>query len=207
MSKQFLAIIAAIVLVFAGIAVFSGKDEAKVVSSATPTSHVKGAGTEDVTLLEYADFECQFCLQYYPTLKQVVAEYGDKIKFQFRHYPLTSIHQNAFAAARAAEAAGMQGKFFEMHDLLYEDRSWVGSSTPTAVFESFAERLELDTAKYKQDFASTSVNNIINADLAAGQKLDVTGTPTYFLNGKKVTINNTLDDFKKVIDAEIAKSN
>ncbi|MDB5175728.1 MAG: DSBA-like thioredoxin protein [Candidatus Saccharibacteria bacterium] len=207
MSKQFWAVIAVLIIAFAGVAVVSNKKDATTSSSgsAQPTSHVEGAGNKKVTLVEYGDFECPYCYQYHPTVKQVVASYGDDITFQFRNYPLTSLHQNAFAAARAAEAASLQGKFWDMHDLLYEDRSWVGNTSPAAVFDQFATELKLNVTKFKQDYSSDKVNDTVNADLAAGQKLDINGTPTFFINGKKVEIANSVDSFKKVIDAEIAK--
>lgn len=212
MSKQFWAVIAAIVLILVGVTVVSNHNKPKTSSgSGTTTNHVEGKGTTGVTLVEYGDYECPYCQAYYSTVKQVVASYGDQIRFQFVNFPLTSIHQNAFAGARAAEAAGMQGKYWEMHDLLYENNDpngstgWVASNAPSTYFEQFAKQLGLNVAKFKTDMASSAVNDAINADMKKGTDLGIDGTPTFYVDGKKVTINNTTDDFKKVLDAEIAK--
>lgn len=209
MSKQFLGVIAAIILIFIGIAIFSGdksSDKSPSSGKGTPTNHVVGKGTTGVTLVEYGDFQCPFCGAYYPVLKQVKAEFGDQIKFQFRHFPLQSIHRNAFAGSRAAEAAGLQGKFWEMHDLLYENQTaWSESSSTNTIFEAYAKQIGLNVDQFKQDFTSDKVNASINADMAAGNKLNITGTPTFFIDGKKVDIGQSVADFEKVIKAEIAK--
>jgi protein-disulfide isomerase len=215
MSKQFLGVIAAIIVVFVGVAVFSGNKSNSNSSSSskgTPTNHVIGKGSTGVTLVEYGDYQCPFCGQYYPILKQVQAEFNDQIKFQFRNFPLQSLHRNAFAGARAAEAADSQGKYWEMHDLLYQNQDpagasgWVASSSPlNDYFVGFAKQLNLNVDKFKSDYASDKVNGAINADMAAGNKLGITGTPTFYIDGKKVEISQSLSEFEKVIKAEIAK--
>ena len=210
MSKGFWAIIAAVVLIFLGIVVFGGKDKASAPTAkgSSLSQHVQGAGTTGVTLMEYGDFQCPYCEQYYPTVQQVVSEYGDKIKFQFRHFPLVQLHKNAFAASRAAEAAGKQNKFWEMYDKLYDANNhsvWSESSDAVPYFEQYAKDLGLNITKYKADFASSAVNDTINADMAEGTKLGITGTPTFYINGKQTQIANSVEAFKKVIDAEIAK--
>ncbi len=211
MSKSFWAVIAAIVLIFVGIYVFTGNKDSKSSktsnsSSASVSNHTVGKGTTGVTLVEYGDFQCPYCGQYYPILKQVQTKYNDQITFQFRHFPLTSVHQNAFAASRAAEAAGLQGKFWEMYDQLYPNQqAWSATSDPSSYFENYARIIGLDVAKFKKDYASTVVNDTINADMAAGTKLGITGTPTFYLNGKKIDVTQSVDDFSKQIDAAIAK--
>src|SRR5689334_22232262 len=118
MNKSFWAIIAVIVVIFGGIVVFHKKDATPTNSSnVKPTNHIEGNATSGVSLVEYGDYQCPFCGQYYPLVKQVVEKYKTQIRFQFRNLPLYQVHQNAFAAARAAEAADKQGKFWEMHDL------------------------------------------------------------------------------------------
>lgn len=213
MSKQFLAVIAAVVILFAGLAFFTNKSDktnnAKSTSS-TLTEHKKGAGTTGVTLVEYADYECPYCEQYYPTVKQVVDSYGDKITYQFRNFPLTNAHPNAFAAARAAEAAGLQGddKFWAMHDALYDPsnwQNWTVSQNPNTFFNQYAEKIGLNVATFKTDFASQKVNDLVNGDLNQAYKLNLQGTPSFFVDGKQVDIANNPDAFKKVIDAEIKK--
>ncbi len=210
MSKQFWGVIVVVILIFVGIFALSGNKSSdssgKSGSSGKPTQHVEGLGKSGVTLVEYGDYECPFCGEYFPTVKQVQTEFNDQIFFQFRNFPLVSIHQNAFAAARAAEAAGLQNKFWEMHDALYEEQQqWSGASDPTTDFNQYATALGLNLAKFKTDYASSQVNDLINADTAAGTKLKIQGTPTFFLDGKQVQVGNTAAAFETLIKAEIAK--
>lgn len=171
------------------------------------SSHTQGEGNKGVTLTEYGDFECPACGQYYPILKELKNKFGDDLKFQFRHFPLVQIHPNAMAAHKAAEAAGKQGKFFEMHDKIYEQQQvWSGQPSVGPLFESFATELGLNMEQYKKDVASAEVNSIINADTRAGQEAGVSSTPTFVLNGQKIEKNpRDLDEFVKLIEEEIAK--
>ena len=213
MSKQFWAVIVVIVLVLIGVFAFTGnKSGTSNTSGTSPTQHVEGQGKANVTLIEYGDYECPFCGQYYPTVKQIEQQYDSLIHFQFRNFPLTSVHPNAFAGARAAEAANLQGKFWQMHDTLYENQDpsgksgWVASSDPlNQYFVTFAQQLGLNVTQFKSDFASDKVNAIVNADLGEANKLGLTGTPTFYLDGKQVQISNTVADFQKVLNAEIKK--
>jgi protein-disulfide isomerase len=209
MSKQFLGVIVAVILVFVGIFAFSNnnpKTSSSKSSAGTLTQHVEGKGSTGVTLVEYGDYECPFCGEYYPTVKQIQSEFNDQIKFQFRNFPLVSIHQNAFAGARAAEAAALQNKFWEMHDALYQDQTqWSGASDPTPFFNQYAQQLGLNLTQFKTDYASSKVNNLINADLAEGNKLGIQGTPSFFLDGKQVQVANNVSNFETLIKAEIAK--
>ena len=212
MSKQFLAILAAIILIFAGIVIVSGKKDAKnnggKSSGSQLSQHYTGNLKSNVTLTEYGDFQCPYCEQYEQTVEQVRQAYNDTVRFQFRNFPLTNLHQNAFAAARAAEAAGLQNKYWEMHDALYQPSNWqvwTQSTTPSTQFNQIAQQIGLNVDKFKTDFASDNVNSTINADMAEGGKLGITGTPTFFLDGKQVQIPNDLASFKKVIDAELGK--
>lgn len=207
MGNRFFVILAIIVLAFVGLFLVSKKDSAKDSGNATTTSnHVQGAGTSGVTLLEYGDFQCPACGSYYPILKQVKAKYGDQITFQFRNFPIVSIHPNAMSAHRAAEAAHKQGKFFEMHDMLYErQQQWTTSQGVSAIFESYATELGLNLEQYKQDLASADIQGIISADIKAGQEANVTATPGFVLDGKKLEDNpRDLDGFSQLIDAAIA---
>ena len=210
MSKQFLGIIVLIIAIFVGIVMFTGgKTDApgKKSSTKTLTQHVQGQGQAKVTLVEYGDYQCPYCGQYYPLVKQVQQQFDKEIYFQFRNYPLTNAHPNAFAAARAAEAAALQNKFWEMHDLLYEgQQQWSQMSDAVPAFEQYAQQLNLNIAQFKTDFASRTVNDLINADFAEGTKLGITGTPTFFLDGKKLDPSpQDAAAFEKVIKAEIAK--
>lgn len=207
MDKRFLAVIGAIIIIFIGFLVVRGNDKAEAPeTSAKPSNHTKGEGASGVTLVEYGDFQCPACRQYEPLVAEITEKYSDEITFQFRNFPLTSIHPNAFAASRAAEAAGKQGKFWEMHDKLYAGQDdWKGATSPNKIFGTYASQLELNIEKYEADFKSTAVNDTINADLAAGGKLDITGTPGFVLDGKLIKNPTSIEDFSKLIDDAIAK--
>lgn len=213
MSKQFWAVIAGIVIVLVGIFLLTG-DKADNKNSnggntKAATNHVIGKGSTGVKLVEYGDYQCPYCQTYHTVVKQVVEEYKDQITFQFVHFPLPNLHQNAFAAARAAEAAGKQNKFWEMHDQIYENADpngatgWVAASAPTTFFNQFAKNIGLDLKKFQADSASSAANDAINADMSKGNKAGVEATPTFFLDGKKVTIEGTPEAFKKAIDEAI----
>lgn len=204
MDKRFLAVIGAIIIIFVGFLVFRNDDASAPQSKGKPTNHVKGEGA--VTLVEYGDFQCPACGQYYPIIEQVADKYASEVTFQFRHNPLVSIHPNAFAGSRAAEAASKQGKFWEMYDKLFANQQdWSSSSNPTSLFETYAKQIGLNIDQFNQDFKSSSVNNAINADLAQGKKIGVKATPTFVLNGKVIeNPQPTVESFSEVLDKAIA---
>lgn len=232
MDRRFLGILAAIVVVFVVIfAVTQNSSNGSGGSSSNnqPTNHVEGKGTTGVKLIEYGDYECPVCGSYYQSVKQVASQYSNQIYFQFRNLPLSQIHPNAFAGARAAEAAGFQGKYWQMHDALYENQDpagstgWVASKDPLDnYFVKFAQDIGIkDINKFKQDYSSDQANNAINADLNAFSRTgQAMATPTFFLDGKALdnaklgVVNSqgtgldttkTVANFAKLIDAEIAK--
>lgn len=213
MTKQFWALIAVVVVVLVGVFAFTGNKSNTSGGSgqAKLSEHITGKGQKGVTLIEYGDFQCPACEGYEPTVEQVRSKYDNDIHFQFRNFPLTNLHPNAFAAARAAEAASLQGKFWEMHDALYAQsnwQQWTQSTSASDFFNRLAAQLGLDVNKFKQDYASDAVNGTINADMNEGNKLDITGTPTFFLDGKKLdSVQPSIDAFSKLLDAEIAKKN
>ena len=211
MNKRFLLVLALCVLGL-GTIFFLTKDKASAPNgkdnNSKVSNHVFGKGKSGVTLFEYGDFQCPACASYFPMVKQIEARYENQITCEFRNSPLP-IHKNAFAAHRAAEAADMQGKFWDMHDLLYENQnSWSESSGAYSIFESFAKSLGLDLVKFKSDFASAEVNDIINADKKAGEALGADSTPTFILDGKKIEpLPSSLEEFAKLIDDAIAAKN
>ena len=204
MKKAFIIILLVVVAISGGALLKKDNKAAPV----QPTSHTFGDGKSGVVLKEYGDFQCPGCGAFFPILKQVKEKYKEQITFQFINFPLSQIHPNAQAAHRAAHAAGNQGKFWEMHDQLYENQNtWKDSINTTRDFEAYATQLGLDIPKFKIDFASSETNSIIQADIRTGQDLKVTGTPTFFLDGKQIEDNNTIASvelFSKVIDAAIA---
>lgn len=202
MNNRFLLILAAIIVVLGGIFFFTREDESATNTAATPSNHVYGKADSTVTLVEYGDFECPACAAYFPIVQQVKANYEDKIAFQFRHFPLVQIHPNAMIAARAAEAAGKQDKFWEMHDLLYQQQStWAKSQNASAIFEDYATQLGLNVDQFKADVAAQATLDTINADVREGQAAGVSATPTFVLNGKKLEgLQPTYESISKAID-------
>lgn len=210
MTKSFWGILAAIVIIFGGIFFATQHNNSKsssTSSSVSATNHVEGGGSTGVKLVEYGDYECPYCEEYYPAVKQAVADESSKITFQFRNYPLTSIHPNAFNGARAAEAAGLMGKFWEMHDMLYDSGNWQQWSTasdPTPYFNQYAKELGLNLTTFEADFASSKVNDMIQADMNAGNNLNIQGTPTFYLDGKQINVAPQASAFEKLINQAIA---
>lgn len=220
-----MGILGAIVIIFVvifAITQSSGNGGSGGNSSTQPTSHIEGQGKSGVKLVEYGDYECPVCYEYFQPLKQVFSQFQSQIYFQFRNLPLTQIHPNSFAGARAAEAAGLQGKYWQMHDQLYQNQDpsgatgWVASHDPlNNYFVKFAQAAGIkDINKFKQDYSSEQVNNKINADLNAyaktGQQM---ATPAFFLDGQYVDNSKLVDGngqpsvakFANLINAEIAK--
>lgn len=206
--KKFLIIVAIAIVVIAGGSLLKKDSKSGSSVAASPTNHTFGNGSTGVVVKEYADFQCPGCGAFFPILKEVKDKYKDKITFQFVHFPLSQLHQNALSAHRAAESAGNQGKFWEMHDLLYSNqKTWETSTFISRDLEVYAQQLGLDMAVYKVDFASSITNSIIQADIKTGQALKVTGTPTFFIDGKQVEDNNSVasvEKFSAAIDAAIA---
>ncbi len=213
MDRRFLIIMGVIIIAFLGIFFFgNSRDDASTNdTTGTVSNHSVGNNAKNVELLVYGDFECPACGQFFAIEKQVLDTYKDDIKFTFRHFPIDTIHPNARAAARAAEAAGAQGKFFEMHDLLYQTQSqWSSQVTtnPQSIFEDYAKQLGLNIDTFKTDYAAESTNSTINADKNEGNSKGVSGTPTYYINGQKVDNSQltTVEGFTKVIQDSINSS-
>ena len=150
-------------------------------------AHAKGAENAVVTIEEFADFECPPCARLHSEIRKMKEEYGDRVRFVFRHYPLDS-HQHAAGAAKAAEAAGMQGKFLEMHNVLFERQDeWSSAQNTPQLFVDYARSLALDTERFQRDMNSEQVNNRVTADRKRGESADIEGTPSLFINGTEVS--------------------
>ncbi len=170
--------------------------------------YTKGSETAAVTLEEFSDFECPACGGLEPGLRRVVNEYGGRAKLVFRHFPL-SMPKYAFLAARAAEAAGQQGKFWEMHNTLYDNqKEWSDSMEPRVQFASYATRLGLDVQRFKADMERQDLADRIKADYARGMSLNVKGTPTVFLNGRELVPGKlvTEEDLRREINAALGSA-
>lgn len=201
--NRFTVLMALLVVGFGTIIYFNRQDapEAGEVSS-----YITGEGTSGVTLIEYADFQCPACGQYFPVVDSVKEIYGDEISFQFRHFPLIGSFPNSMSAHRAAEAAGLQGQFFEMHDLIFENQqSWSQADNPAQIFEGYAAQLELDMDQYRTDVGSSEVLATINADRERADEKDVTGTPTFFINEELIENPQDATEFFAVIDEYIER--
>jgi protein-disulfide isomerase len=183
-------------------------------SSSQPTLSVNTVASSDQTkgnkeakliLIEYSDFQCPACGRYYFLLKQLNQEYGDQIQFVYRHFPLKRIHLYAQLAAQATEAAGKQGKFWEMHDLIFENqKEWSEQKNAKKTLIEYAKSLNLDVDKFKSDLGSKEVKNKVQADYQSGVKAGVDSTPTLFLNGKKLPNPKSYSELKNIIQQAIS---
>lgn len=168
---------------------------------------VKWDKSKKHVLVEFSDLQCPACQGFHMYMKSAIEtdkSIIDNITFVYKHYPLLMAHPFANEAAYAAEAAGKQGKFFEMVDLMFENQaSWSSESSPQQTFRSFAEQLKLDLEKYDADLASDEVKKSVAADVQLGNEVGVNATPTFFLDGVKVQVAS-YDEFKTLLQ-ETAK--
>ena len=173
-------------------------DASKAMSETTTAigDQVYGDKSSKVVLIEYGDFQCPGCGGAFPQLKTIKETYKDKIAFIFRNFPLTTIHPNALAASTAAEAAGLQGKFWEMHDKLYENQNaWssIDASKRTDAFVGYAQDIGLDIERFKTDLSDPKISAKISRDRAFGNKLKVDSTPTLYLGNERLSSQETTD--------------
>ena len=160
--------------------------------------------TQAITMVEYGDLQCPACKAYHPLVLDVLKAYPEQLKLVFKNYPLTTVHRNAMAAAIAAEAAGKQGKYFEFVDMVYEKQlDWSELDDPQGKFEEYVKALGLSVEQFKKDQQDKAITTLINDERNEGIQNGVTGTPSFFINGKKIENPANLDAFKKVIDAEL----
>ncbi len=154
-----------------------------------------GSDTAKVSIVEFGDFECPFCRQSFVILKDLLAKYGNKIRFQFRDFPNTSIHPRAMASALAARCANEQGRFWEYHDLLYINQERLLDED----LATYATQIGLDRAAFDECFATQRYAADVRADAADGEALGVEGTPTWFINGRRVEGVIPFDVFEKIV--------
>jgi protein-disulfide isomerase len=208
MNKTLIWIVAIVVLLLGGMsAVRLAKKDTKVESTelSVPVGegdHKKGEGK--VVLVEYSDFQCPACATYEPALKQLFTDLPGQFTLVYRHFPLRQSHLNAQLAAQASEAANLQGKFWEMHDVLFaKQNEWAPVSNPTPLFISYAGSIGLDTEKFTDDIGSDVVKAKVNTDFVGGQQARVNSTPTFFLDGKKLSNPRNYEEFRSVIEAAV----
>jgi protein-disulfide isomerase len=165
-------------------------------------AHARGPADAAVTLEEFADFQCAACAKLYPLLKSIESEYGNRVRVVFREFPLQQ-HRHAIMAGKAAEAAGLQGKFWEMHDLLYENgTAWSNAGDVRPIFEGYARQLGLDIEQFKRDQTSMIVETRISKDYLRGRSLRVKGTPALYLNGTEIPYSQmrTIEGLRTVVN-------
>jgi len=204
--KDIIIVIGIIGIVVAGLVFFSAPgtersaQTASLIDLSPEKEWTKGNPNAKVTLVEYSDFQCPACGAYYPIIKQLMSEFGDRITFIYRHFPLQQ-HESANLAARTAEAAGAQGKFWEMHDMIFENQlKWsILPFTAGIIFDGYAKSLGLDVSQFKKDRDSKDVKDRVESDYQSGIKASVNHTPTFFVNQKQILNPRSYDEFKNII--------
>jgi protein-disulfide isomerase len=179
----------------------STPDPATEVQGAEPP-HVRGNPNAPVTLEEFGDFQCGACGSYHPELKKIETEYGERLKVVFRELPLVTMHQHALLAAQAAEAAGLQGKFWELHDKLYENQAtWTEAKDLVPVFVDYAKQIGLNPDQFMKDLNGEKVAVRIFQDGKRAHSFGLKGTPSFFINGKEAKDDNWKPEgVRKMID-------
>lgn len=165
------------------------------------TGPSKGGDNAVVTIVEFSDFQCHFCGKAEPTVQQVLKEYGDKVRFVYRDYPLPN-HPEAAKAAEAAHCAGKQGKYWELHGLLFANQAALGMDA----VKGYAQSLGLNSEEFASCVESGEMAPVVVASLQEGEKAGVNGTPAFFVNGRILSGAQPFERFKEVIDHELANA-
>lgn len=197
-----------LIIILAVASIFIGDSSPGVTGSAisdglADDDAIKGNANAPVTIVEFSDFECPFCAKFYrETLGQIEEEYIEtgKVKFVYRDFPL-GFHANAQKAAEAAECAGEQNKYWEMHDMLFEDGVVGGVST----FKRYAKEIGLNTNKFDECLDSGQMASEVRNDMKDGSAEGISGTPAFIINGQLLVGAQPFSKFKQVIDSELAK--
>lgn len=174
---------------------------AKLAVPVSNTDHVRGNRNAPLTLLEYGDYECPYCREAFPVVKRIEKRLGKELLFVFRNFPMSQVHPRALPAALAAEAAGAQEKFWEMHDLLYEHQE---ALSDTDLFR-YARSLKLDIKRFGEDMESPQIQNRIRADFLGGARSGVNGTPTFFINGIRHDGDYDFGSLEAALEEQLAK--
>ncbi len=159
--------------------------------------HSRGPASAPVTLVEYGDYQCPYCGQAYPIVQKLLARMGSTVRFVFRNFPLQEIHPNAQMAAEAAEAAGAQGKFWEMHDRLYEHQKELKQEN----LIRHAGAIGLDVTRFREELAEGTYDKRVRDDFLSGVRSGVNGTPTFFINGARHDGDWDLESLSAAIEA------
>ncbi len=179
---------------------------AKAPAGATPANFL-GSENSPVVVEEFADFQCPTCGVVHPKVKEVVSHFGSKIKFVFRNYPLTQLHPHAYDAAVASEAAGLQGKFWQMQEMIFTNQAtWSAQSNARNIFKEYAGKIGLNVAQYETDTLGLSAKQRVDSDMQRGNAIGIQSTPTILINGKVVPFSQVeIASLKALIEAELKK--
>jgi len=199
-------------LILWGLAVAMNKSSVSTTNNLIPPApvsandHVLGSNNAPVTMIEYGDFQCPACGVYFPLVERLMKEASSTVRLVFRHFPLPQ-HANALITAEASEAAGLQGKFWDMYRLIYGHQSdWSNLPDAHDVLDGYASQIGLDMVKFKADLDSSAVKDVVLSDQAEGVKIGIEGTPTFFVNGKAITNPQSYEAFKSLIEAAASGS-
>lgn len=214
--KKFLKPLVVIVIaigIAAGTAVYLSRTSAQHAEDTGPVKpvqikggHFRGPENAQVTLVEFGDYECPSCGAYHPFVKEILSRYPDKLRLEFHHFPLIGIHPNAMLGAMAAEAAGEQGKYWDMHDLLFEhQREWGENRNAEVIIMALASRLGLDMNKFMQALRSPTVQDRILRDEALADQLKLNETPSFLIDGQRVYPKASIQEFVDLIEAHLRK--
>ena len=177
---------------------------AQTVLKNTGGGHFRGPENAKVTLVEFGDYQCPSCRQYHPIIVELLSRYPQQLRLEYHHYPLVSLHANTMAASMAAEAAGEQGHYWEMHDLLFERQDiWSKTPNPEPEFLAMAGMIGLDQNKFMQSMRSPQLQDRILQDVVRARDANVQGTPTFFIDGQIVNIPMSINAFVDAIESRL----
>src|SRR5262245_4833845 len=204
--------------VAAGAAVYLSRGSERAAETTSGPEHldIKGGGGHfrgplqggeaQLTLVEFGDYQCPSCGAYHPFVKEILSRYPTQLRLEFHHYPLINIHPNSMAAAMAAEAAGEQGRYWEMHDALFEfQNQWANAPNAETIFIALATRIGLNVNAFMQALHSPALQQRILKDVELAQEAKIEAVPTFFINGDRQHIKLSMEDFVQTIDARLRK--
>jgi protein-disulfide isomerase len=209
-----LVIIILAVAVAAGAAVYlSRQPDQPAETSGAPVhadikggGHIRGPENAPLTLVEFGDYQCPSCGAYHPLVKEILSRYPQQLRLEFHHFPLVTIHPNSMLASQAVEAAGEQGKYWEMHDAVFDHQNeWAGSPNAEPVFIALASGLGLDVNKFMQALRSPQIQERILKDVERGNNAHVEAVPTFFINGDPAHLRLSMEDFVQAIESHLHK--
>lgn len=177
----------------------SAHAQAELVQSITRYDHIRGSVSAPVKLVEYGDFECPYCAQAHFVIQAIAQQMGDQLCFVFRHFPLVNIHPDAEHAAESSEAAGVQGRFWDMHDLLFENQDALADED----LVGYAAELRLDTRRFADELISGVHHAHIREDFTSGVRSEVNGTPSFFINGVRYDGSFGIDAFMEALESQL----